>query len=434
MEQEELKNLKIKTPQEINEAIKTYADALMFMKSYAKYSGNNEGYLKDMLQLIDGDYDETDCVNVVTDSKTINLLAIRTNDRYYLLDPYSQYMGKSEWLAGYKLNKASFDDGDSLIKALDTALPDENVSGAFFSPKDADGNIMATKSKFGITLFEYCGHDFPFDYGLPELSGKDIAALVEKANNGDYETVKDTIRTIPDLARFLKEYGYSGPARGYGGPNGERDVIETAEYVAADVGNIVYKDDPDFYKDCPFYYTVSAIESLMLKQGQCTTVSGLFNYMLQNDYDEYGYVDLRFFDSQDKHRGYDGHVFAYIKTNGLYYLVNPMDYGDDTPGFMMHYDGKKACSDSLEELMDCVFDSTYPRGLKTATVVAFVFDGIYARKYVFSGDRYDASKNKMIMPTGAELKVCIGCEYGYEDPGHPTTFDHIIGVQLRSMQ
>ncbi|MBQ1566319.1 MAG: hypothetical protein IIZ80_00340, partial [Erysipelotrichaceae bacterium] len=76
----------------------------------------------------------------------------------------------------------------------------------------------------------------------------------------------------------------------------------------------------------------------------------------------------------------------------------------------------------------------YPRGLKTATVVAFVFDGIYARKYVFSGDRYDASKNKMIMPTGAELKVCIGCEYGYEDPGHPTTFDHIIGVQLRSMQ
>lgn len=53
MEQEELKNLKIKTPQEINEAIKTYADALMFMKSYAKYSGNNEGYLKDMLQLID---------------------------------------------------------------------------------------------------------------------------------------------------------------------------------------------------------------------------------------------------------------------------------------------------------------------------------------------------------------------------------------------
>ncbi|MBQ1567779.1 MAG: hypothetical protein IIZ80_07835 [Erysipelotrichaceae bacterium] len=48
-----MKNLKIKTPQEINEAIKTYADALMFMKSYAKYSGNNEGYLKDMLQLID---------------------------------------------------------------------------------------------------------------------------------------------------------------------------------------------------------------------------------------------------------------------------------------------------------------------------------------------------------------------------------------------
>ena len=110
-----------------------------------------------------------------------------------------------------------------------------------------------------------------------------------------------------------------------------------------------------------------------------------------------------------------------------------MDYGDGTPGWMMHYDGKKASSNSLEELMDCVYNSTYPCQKKTATVVSFIYDGIYARKYVYSGDRHDASKNKMIMPTGAELKVCLGCEYGFEDPGHSTSFDHIIGVQLRSM-
>ena len=423
---DELRSL---SPETINESIDTYADLLNYLNYIDNGAYKNEANVIDVKKaafiLSEGEYEEVGAFNLIFENSAETYLYIKADGKYYPLDLVRQGdSATTKWLAHYPERKYAYEDLDEVISAVQENLPDKERLGAFlyadhsstnYSLIDApNGSTFMVTERYGEDMIWHEGYEMPLAYGLPKLSYDEIDALVKEADNGNYKAVRDGISTIPDFACFLKHYGFKWTVRG--------NIVRTDAYEGADVGNIVYFDDP-------FFYTVSGTEALMLKEGQCTAVSSMFQYVLDGDYDEYGYINILEFAPEDMF-GYDGHVFAYIKTGNRYYLVNPADYADGTTEWMRSYDGEKASADSIDELMNYVYHSTYPGGRETAFVAAFVYDGLYARYTIFNS-RNDPSKNIFVMPEGAELKVCLGCDYRYEIPKHPTTHDFVLGVKVK---
>ena len=418
------------TPETVNESIDTYADLLNYLNYVDNSAYTNEANRIDVkkaaLILSEGEYEEVGIFNLLFENGLETYLYIKTDGKYYPFDLARQGDAQTtKWMPFFPDGKYVYEDLDEVIDAVQENLPNKERFGNFLSSEHedthysmidgSDGRSYIVTRRLGEDMIYYEGYEMPLAYGLPKLTSEEIDTLVKKVEDGDYESAKDQISTIPDLACFLKRLGFC---------QSERDgIVSTNEYNGADPGNIVYYDDR-------FFYTVSGIESLILKVGQCTSTSALFQYILNGDYDEFGYIDLLCFSDEQGMNGYDGHVFAYIKTDDKYILVNPASYNGSESIWMEHYDGLKASASTLDELMDCVYDSSYPTGGKTASVVAFVYDGSYTRYRVINS-RTDPSKNNLIIPEGAELRYNRGFGVDYAVPKHPTTHDIILGVKVK---
>ena len=405
---------KKKAAKDMADEINTYADALIFMENKSSKGSDKRMFINDFITLLKSDYEETDSIILYNADKygreiSYYLLSIKANGKYYLLDPFSVLDEKYQWLEGYDLEKGSFDTKEELISTVNNACPYDFIRSSY-APKDANGNTLATKVIDGNIFYSFCGFDFLLDYGLPELDEESIEKLINTANNGDYEAVKKIIKTIPDATAFLKEYGFKASNRD--------SLVETDEYGGGDVGNIDYHDDV-------FFYTVSGVESLIIKQGQCTSTSTLFKYLFDDDYEEVGYVDM-WCTSNETPDGFDGHAISYFKNDGKYYLVSPSYYLAGDSAWEAYKKLWHGC-ETAEEMIQQLHDSSYPVGKQVKTL-AYCYDGVYCEGTI-NGRGENCT---VLVPTGSEVKACIGRKYDFEQPKHSTSQDHVIGVEIKN--
>ena len=80
--------------------ISTYADALLYLLG-KDYNGREEEltYVFDML--LEKDYEEIRVIRIYVQNEYHFVLAIKTNNKYYLMDPPSDYNGRNYWLENY---------------------------------------------------------------------------------------------------------------------------------------------------------------------------------------------------------------------------------------------------------------------------------------------------------------------------------------------
>ncbi|MBO4920117.1 MAG: hypothetical protein J5365_08190 [Erysipelotrichaceae bacterium] len=405
IKEKEMQDLGRKQIYEVADSISTYADAFTYIQ-YQDYSSDKTPYrlVKNMVTLLQGDYDEVRAVDIFVDADAYYVLSIKANDRYYLLDPFAAYKGETKWLQSYDLEEGSFADQDSLIDAINKGYP-VTPTLVLYAPIDPDGYELKVLYKSGTYIYEYKGFDFLVDYGFPLMSQEEMDALIKEVDNGNYSLAAETIRTIPDMAGFLITRDYA--------PSDKDSMPATSRYHKGDVGNIQYYDDS-------FKYTISGLETLILNEGQCSSTSTLFTYLLADDLDEVGYVQITSKDPLT--RFYDGHTINYFKKNGKYYLICAQYYkgysSDDEIAYL--WKGE----DTIDEIMERLYDSEYPNG-KVTELYAFCFDGVFC---------LDPSRGTMVFPTGSEVKFSKGGSIkGYDTPKHPTSQDYIIGVETTTV-
>lgn len=393
--------------------ITTYADALVYLYNnlYGVYAPTpinrmaNDGeitgakFMNDYCQLLFGDYKEVYNIYNITNGPvggkggcTFFLVLKAQDNKYYWLDWYQQVIfGDKKWLGKYIDNeftgdKYCFDSIDELCQAmkdpsinaaleyhvdLNTFKPDvyllADESYAELLKKETqiitlpDGEEVQTYYKFGAECYKYCGTDVPVELGLPKLTTKEIDELI---TSKDYERIKDEITTYADMALYCLRAKYRFTSIE------QEDLIGFQKATSDNWFNIL-----------------PAKQTMAYKFGSCTTATNLFNYLLKDDYDELGIVQIRY-----KEGG--GHTQAYLKSNGKYFMVNPsstffMDPANTTrlDLWMKEYDMYDvAYGDSLQEIIDGLVNSKNP-GTPHVTV-----DQIYIvytdYDFVYKADRY----------------------------------------------
>ena len=60
--------------------------------------------------------------------------------------------------------------------------------------------------------------------------------------------------------------------------------------------------------------------------------------------------------------------------------------------------------------------------------LAYTYDGVYC-----VGDINGRGENcTVLVPTGSEVKACIGRAYDYAQPKHPTSQEYVIGIEIKN--
>ena len=298
-------------------------------------------------------------------------------------------------------------------------------SGSQGETQTVDENIIITPDKEktevielnGEKVYKYKDYYFLTEYGIPELTDQDIEKLIDKINEGDYETVRKGVKTIPDFINLFITSGFK--------PN--KGIVSTDQYIGPNVGHIYYSDEGHTIEGGIIEYTISGVESMILKEGQCDSTASLFHYFFNDRFDEVGYVLIHCFNSA-KEFGYSCHAINYFKKDGRYYLFSP-SYALVGDGAWEEHIELWAGSDSIEGLAQALYDSQYPNG-KVAAVVLFEYDGSLAsgRRFI---NKTDPSENIITLPEGSKVKACYGISCDFVKPMHSTAQDHIIGVETK---
>jgi hypothetical protein len=134
-------------------------------------------------------------------------------------------------------------------------------------------------------VFSHAGTNLPVGLGQPKLSDEEIDALIAE---GDYAKMSEIITTMADAANLCYRM------------------------------ELEFDESRDNNTHGEFHYRNSAWSVLENGIGQCVSMSNLIHYLLNGDYEEVGYVNVR--------TPGDGHVMSYIRHEGMYYLINSADY------------------------------------------------------------------------------------------------------------
>ena len=418
--------------------ITTYADALVYLYGnlhgklkpctvydFAKEDQIVTGRFQSLYApLLYGDYDQVYRLDTTSTDGTLFQLCLKGNDgRYYWLDWYEQVIRDNKgWLVDcfgedYRGECYAFDSIEDVEVAMKD--PDYNPGLRLDHIRDypmtmlkpflladesfkkmenmilPDGTEAKTSIEFGVPCYTYCGANIPIDLGLPELTYEQIDELIK---NKDYERTRQTIKTYADLAcyclraRFISIAGHAELTNG---------VVVDNNPKNPDVGNIKLDDD--------WSTTISGKQMLMTKFGQCSSASTFVNYMLADDYDELGYVFIRY-------KNEDGHVQVYFKVDDKYVMVNPVDqiFCEPNSDYSSLDDDSIAVSwvgDSLEKMMDSFINYKGPgandEDIESCYTILSDFDLIQKR----------VNNHNYIFPTGTEVKSWTeASEFGYDEP------------------
>ena len=325
-------------------------------------SGQPYAYCQMLTTVLEDDYPEVGIIDVFKEG--VNHVAyayIKEGDTYYALDPF--------FALNMRINIQSTDLDELATKCMEKsqgygALDQYTITRICQLEGEApNGEKLLVATDYGVDTMKYAGTTIPVGLGLPKLTDEEIDALLEE---NDPHKVKETISTLADFANYC----YRG------------------KFIYGD-GSIYYVADDGFF----WHATCSGYQTLQRRMGGCGTMSSCLHYVLSDDYDEVGYVSM------------DGHLLAYILSDGLYYLVDPVKYafsvtdkGDMTWGerWLIHLPQKNVvyCSSDFQEIADSLYGKMFVTEIK------------YIYTYVSPGDMVFIDRNKYPVGTTAT------CWYG----------------------
>lgn len=265
----------------IKDKINTVGDAFYYLNNLKESQPGS--YVLTLAKLISGDYDDIGMIEYWMEKNYYSLLYVKQDGMYYALDPFffgTRPDGRKayNWLCQTE-NTCADEDLQMLAEKVYEALP---VKGMSLISIDISGDPTRPH---GAEVISPHGAAYPAALGQPVLSTKQIKELIAE---GDYEKIAANINTVGDAINFCL----------------------TSKIQFYDARNNNAKDNLN--------YVQSAWQVLKSNEGQCVSMSNLFHYLLEGDYEEVGYVNLRSSNS--------GHVVNYILHDGMYYLINPVDY------------------------------------------------------------------------------------------------------------
>lgn len=364
-------------------------------------------YCQLLTTVLEDDYPEVGIIDVFKEGVNhLSYAYIKEGDIYYALDPF--------FALNMRINIQSTDLDELATKCLEKsqgygALDQYEITrvrGPLGKVEAPNGEMLTIRERLGEEVVEYCGTQIPVGLGLPKMTEAEIDQMIA---GGDYASVAETITTLADAVCYVERAGFVFPQGG---------IHRYGEIQYPDIGNLNYDSDS-------FCYTASGLESLYLVEGQCSSTSTLFHYLLQDDYPEIGYLHLRYTDK-------DGHAMIYIKgDDGRYYLINPVQYvvgNQPARDWVDFYTSEKGSADTLEELMTSLAQSTNPGkgGVRTEHLYSFVYDGVYC---IGIETEFDDPNLYMSFPEGADVICWRGNpNFIFRTPQHSTSQEYIIGL------
>ena len=186
-----------------NAVITTYIDSLLYFEAKKNDAATSKSFVNMICWSLAGDYEDIKAIEVKDGTEEYRLLCIKTDGRYYVLDPYRQYKEKAVWLAGYEGDKWSFDSIDDMLETIDACYPSDNEVESKVLPSDASGTMLKEYEKWGIDCYYYEQYVFPDAIGFPRLTKEEIDQI-------DETNESDVISTYPDMICYLKRKGFLG--------------------------------------------------------------------------------------------------------------------------------------------------------------------------------------------------------------------------------
>lgn len=370
-------------------------------------SNQPRAYCYLLTSVLDDDYSEVGIIHVFKEGVNHDFYSyVKIEETYHALNPFSAVhirMG---------LQSTDLDELATMcVEAAQVNGPMDQyeitrITGPMGEVEAPNGEMLTIRERLGEKVVDYCGTQIPVGLGLPKMTEVEIDRLIA---GGDYASVAETISTLADAVCYVKRAGFVFPQGG---------MQRYGEIQYPDIGNLNYDSDS-------FCYTASGLESLYLVEGQCSSTSTLFHYLLQDDYPEIGYLHLRYTDK-------DGHAMIYIKgDDGRYYLINPVQYvvgNQPARDWVDFYTSEKGSADTLEELMTSLAQSTNPGkgGVRTEHLYSFVYDGVYC---IGIETEFDDPNLYMSFPEGADVICWRGNpNFIFRTPQHSTSQEYIIGL------
>lgn len=273
--------------------------------------------------MLDGDYEEVGCISTVPRDKYF-FLCVKEDGNYCLYDILGFFLPETTNLSCLAQSERI---EDVLAIAADLRADFEASYESYKTLKASNGEVLLEATTCGVPTFSYAGTTIPVGLGLPKLTDVEIDALLAE---NDPRKVKETITTLADFVNYC----YRG------------------EFIFGD-GLIFFFEENGYGVQT----TSSGYQTLQMRMGQCASMSSCMRYVLDGDYDETGYVLI------------DQHLMAYILCDGLYYLVNPVEYAfiayDDfewstrwSPAwldYIAHGDNGIYCSSDFQDIADSLY-------------------------------------------------------------------------------
>ena len=132
-------------------------------------------------------------------------------------------------------------------------------------------------------------YNIPKGLGKPKLTQEEITTLVGQ----EPSILKEKLSTVSDFLQYMISANFKVDN------TGDRKIQEG-----------IYT----------WHFNRPAESTLLKNEGNCGAVSNVAVYILENNYDEIGFINF----SADTSQG--GHVFNYIKQNNKYYIIDFLQY------------------------------------------------------------------------------------------------------------
>lgn len=281
-------------------------------------------------RILEEDYEELGKVTTLPDN--FYFFYVKDNGKYYLYDVLRsiQMRNANNCMRGF------YTSADELVQAAVLKRNGSEGKIQTWQPtvklNAPNGDVVTGTTTCGVPTFYFAETTIPVGLGLPELTDEEIDALLEE---NDPRKAKDVITTLADFANYCYR------------------------------GKFVFGDGLIFFSKPKAQTTSSGYQTLQMRMGQCASMSSCLRYVLDDDYEETGYVMI------------DKHLMAYIFCDGLYYLINPVEYVFTAyedyrwcPAWLHHiaHDGIGTyCSANFQDIADSLY------GRVIGTKVTYVY-------------------------------------------------------------
>lgn len=289
------------------EAITNIGDAFYY-RMKIQFFDSPEKACDFFLPLIVEDYDSAGLIKFHFTDNFYCMVYVEQDGIFYAIDPHRPLY---DWV--YKAENDCFSNSDLnvLSEKLLNALP---FQGTELLSIDIS---IGLSYPHGAKTFSYAGSTIPEGLGQPVLSDEEIDALILEQN---YAKTAETITTLADAVNYYKRAG------------------------------ITFYDKRNNNSIGKFSYVQSAWQVLKSNEGQCVSMSNVNHYLLQGDYDEVGYVLV--------YSPGDGHIMSYILEDGIYYLINSVDYTYEVYfDWLEGYPNVLGCAEDFQSIADSLMEN-----------------------------------------------------------------------------